>query len=101
MHANRAGINKTVEICMKRLFLHIPVHHKHRHYLWGKVLSLSNTATHSPRWPSQLGDDDLVVTSGETMCDYNDCQVLQIRETSLQILSTLLGRMNNASQTGL
>ena len=40
----------------------------------GEVFSLSNTATHIPRWPSQLGDDDPIVTSGETMCNYNDCQ---------------------------
>ena len=39
----------------------------------GEVLALSNTATHLPRWPSQLGDDDLI-TSGETMCNYNNCQ---------------------------
>ena len=57
---------------------------------------------HLCQWPYQLGDDELIVTSGK-LCAITTTakEVLQIHKTSLQILSTLLGWMNHASQTGL
>ena len=102
MHANRTRINKTVEICMKRLFC--------------TFQSTTNTDVTSGEKCSAYPTQQLINSSSllnsvmmtlslaqEKLCAITTTakEVLQIRETSLQILSTLLGRMNNASQTGL
>ena len=40
----------------------------------GEVLSKSDTTTDLPRRPTQLSGGDLIASSGERFCSYNDCQ---------------------------